>query len=460
MSEPPRDSDDAFGAFEPALFTDLYQLTMLQAYEAEGMADRAVFSLFVRTLPPERNYLIAAGLEDALAYLEVLRFGPTARGYLRMMPQFSNEFVDALADFRFSGDVYAVPEGTPVFAGEPLLEIEAPIGEAQLVETYLLNQVTFQTLIASKGARSVLAARGKPVIDFGTRRAHGTDAALKAARALHIVGFNATSNVEAGRRYGLAMTGTMAHSYVQAHASEREAFAAFAAQYRGTVLLVDTYDTEQGVRRAVALATGPDADVELSAVRLDSGDLDALSRRARAILDEAGLPDVGIVASGGLDEHVIAALEHAGAPISAYAVGTRVSTSADAPTLDSVYKLTAYAGVGRVKLSPNKLTMPGRKQVFRRFVDGVPNLDVIAREGDAIDGEPLLRPVMRDGRRLPDETRSLAAIREYAGDQLRRLPPALQSIERVGPYAVTVSAGLAADSAEAEEAARRAGFED
>lgn len=460
MSEPPLDPDDPRAEFEPALFTDLYQLTMLQAYQAEDMTARAVFSLFVRALPPERNFLIAAGLEDALTYLEALRFGPAARGYLRMMPQFANDFVDSLADFRFTGDVYAVPEGTPVFAGEPLLEVDAPIGEAQLAETYLLNQITFQTLIASKGARVSLAAGDKPVIDFGTRRAHGIDAALKAARALHIVGFSATSNVEAGRRYGLPVTGTMAHSYVQAHESEREAFAAFAQQYRGTVLLVDTYDTEQGVRRAVALATAPDADIELSAVRLDSGDLATLSRRARAMLDDAGLADVGIVVSGGLDERAIAALEADGAPISAYAVGARVTTSADAPTLDSVYKLTAYDGRGRVKLSPNKQTMPGRKQVFRQSVDGFADGDVIGREGESLDGEPLLRPVMRGGRPLADEQRSLSAIRAYAAEQLQTLPPELRGVDAATPYPVAISAALRADAAEAEETARRASMAD
>ena len=455
MSGQAPDARAARDAFAPELFTDLYQLTMLQAYAAEGMAERAVFSLYVRTLPPERNFLVAAGLDDALSYLETLRFGPAALAHLRTLPQFSQGFVDALAGFRFSGHARAVREGTPVFAGEPLLEIEAPIGEAQLVETYLLNQITFQTLIASKGARVVLAARGKPVIDFGTRRTHGLDAALKAARALFVVGFTATSNVEAGRRYGIPVTGTMAHSYVQAHATERAAFAAFVRENPGTVLLVDTYDTEQGVRRVVELARASD-DFRVSAVRLDSGDLDVLSRRTRAILDDAGMRDVGIVASGGLDEFAVAQLEHARAPIDAYAVGTRVGTSADAPTLDSVYKLTAYAGEGSIKLSPGKQTSPGSKQVFRRIANGVAVADVIARATESVDGEPLLRSVMRDGRRLPDARPTLAEIRAHAAAQLRRLPPVLRSFEPAPmPYAVSISAGLGADASAAEAAARR-----
>ncbi len=435
---------------EPALFTDLYELTMLRAYRAEGMRERAVFSLFVRA-HPRRNFLVAAGLDDVLAYLESLRFGPAALDYLRTLPEFPADFVDSLATFRFTGDVWAVPEGTPVFANEPLLEVEAPIDEAQLVETYLLNQVSLQTMIASKGVRSVLAAGGKPVIDFGTRRTHGIDAALKAARALSIVGVRATSNVEGGRRYGLPVTGTMAHSYIQAHEDERAAFRAFVRAYPDTTLLVDTYDTEEGVRRVVQLARAVRAageDFRVRAVRLDSGDLGVLARSARAILDAGGLADVDIVVSGGLDEDKIAALEAGGAPIASYAVGTTINTSADAPTLDSVYKLVAYGGEGRVKLSESKETLPGRKQVFRRFDGGEAAGDVIACADETLDGEPLLRPVMRDGRVLPGARPPLDAIREHAAAAVARLPARLRALAPAEPpYPVALSDALQAENA-------------
>ncbi|MGB5146526.1 MAG: nicotinate phosphoribosyltransferase, partial [Porticoccaceae bacterium] len=352
-----------FGAGHPphasALFTDLYELKMLQAYHRERMEDIAVFDLFVRKLPPERNFLLAAGIDDALRYLEELHFEEAELAYLNSLGYFTTEFLDWLSGFRFSGSVWAVPEGTPMFADEPILEVVAPIAEAQLVETYLLNQISFQTLVASKGVRSVLAARGKPVIDFGARRAQGTDAALKGARALHIAGFQSTSNMLAGLRYGLPVTGTMAHSYIEAHDDEAGAFREFAALYPDTTLLVDTYDTEAGVRRVVELAQQLGADFQVRSIRLDSGDLRALAHRAREMLDAAGLTRVGIIASGGLDEYVIAALVNAGAPIDAYAVGTSVITSADAPKLDTAYKLVEYAGRGCMKLSIHKATLPG-----------------------------------------------------------------------------------------------------
>ena len=298
------------GLDEPgrALFTDLYQLTMLQAYAEHGLTAPATFELFARSLPANRSYLLACGLDDALTYLEGLRFGDEALAALERSGRFPSSFLDWLGALRFTGDVYAMPEGTPAFGGEPLLTVEAPLPEAQLAETYLLNQLHLQTLIASKGARIIEAARGRPVVDFGTRRAHGTDAALKAARALYLAGMAATSNVLAADRYGIPATGTMAHSYVQAHDDESEAFRSFVATHPDTVLLVDTYDTAEGVRRVARLAAELGDAFRVRAVRLDSEPLAELAREARAILDAAGLERVEIVASGGLDETRIAEL--------------------------------------------------------------------------------------------------------------------------------------------------------
>ena len=316
--------------------------------------------------------------------------------------RFPASFLDWLAGLRFTGDVYAMPEGTPVFAGEPLLTVEAPLPEAQLAETYLLNQLHLQTLIASKGARIVEAAAGRPVVDFGTRRAHGTDAALKAARALYIAGMAATSNVLAADRYGIPPTGTMAHSYVQAHDDEDEAFRSFVATHPETVLLVDTYDTAEGVRRVARLASELGEAFRVRAVRLDSEPLAELAFEARAILDAAGLQRVEIVASGGAGRVADRGARRGWrAPIDAFGVGTRAVSSADAPTFDAVYKLAAYDGRGRIKLSAEKETLPGRKQVFRRRdAAGLASGDVIARADERLEGEPLLEQVMR-GRRAP-----------------------------------------------------------
>ncbi|MGH7557147.1 MAG: nicotinate phosphoribosyltransferase, partial [Gemmatimonadota bacterium] len=288
-----------------ALLTDLYQLTMLQAYWQEGMEEEGVFSLFARRLPRSRNYLLACGLEDVLHYLESMRFTPEALDYLSTFDQFSPEFLKRLERFRFTGEVHAVPEGTPFFANEPILEVIAPITEGQLVETFIMNQVHLQTVLASKAARVVAAARGRAVVDFGLRRMHGTDAGMKAARAFHIAGTDATSNVLAGRVYGLRVTGTMAHSYIQAHDEEMDAFRAFARLYSETTLLVDTYDTLDGARKVVRLAREMGDAFTVRAIRLDSGDLVELATEARRLLDAAGLERVEIFASGGLDEHQV-----------------------------------------------------------------------------------------------------------------------------------------------------------
>lgn len=435
-----------------ALLTDLYELTMMQAYFAEGLHEEAVFDLFARKLPGHRSYLVACGLETALDYLEGLHFDAASLAYLEGLGQFSRAFLDYLADFRFTGTVRAVPEGTPVFPDEPLLEVSAPLPQAQLVETFLLNQLHFQTLAASKAARVVEAARDRPVVDFGARRMHGADAALKAARAFHVAGVAATSNVLAGRLYDLPVSGTMAHSYIEAHRNEAEAFAAFADQYPETVLLVDTYDTLEGVRRVVELAGRRGDAFRIRAIRLDSGDLEGLSRKARRMLDEAGLEGVGIFASGGLDEYAIAELLDHGAPIDGFGVGTHMGVSEDAPFIDSAYKLASYAGRPRMKLASRKTTLPGPKQVFRqRDGHGVLSGDTLAGVGESLPGVPLLETVMADGRRIRAAPPLDEARRRWAAER-DRLPAALRSLTEPGSYPVAVSEELA----EHRERTRRA----
>ena len=426
-----------------ALLTDLYQLTMLQAYWHEGLEDRAAFSLFFRRLPRARSYLIACGLDDVLRYLEELRFTEEALDYLRGIGLFRGGFLEWLADLRFTGDVYAVPEGTPVFPHEPLLEVEAPIGEAQLVESFLLNQIHLQTVLASKAARVVTAARGRKVVDFAMRRMHGTDAALKGARSFYIAGVDATSNVLAGRLYGIPISGTMAHSYVQAHDEELESFLSFARLYPETILLVDTYDSLEGVRKVVRLARELGPDFAVRGVRLDSGDLGTLAPQAREILDASGLEGVEIFASGLLDEYRIARLVEQNVPITGFGVGTRMGVSDDAPTIDLVYKLTEYAGLGRRKLSPDKATLPGRKQVFRIETGGTAERDVLAGWGESLPGRPLLRPVMRGGKRVASASQTLEEIRARAAEEIAKLPERLRGLEAPEPpYPVEVSEAL------------------
>lgn len=430
----------------PALLTDLYQLSMLQAYFREQRFDEAVFSLHFRRLPRARNYVLACGLDDALAYLETLRFGPEDLAALRALGGFADDFLDWLALLRFRGDVYAVPEGTPVFPEEPLLEVVAPLPQAQLVETALLNLVHFQSVLASKAARVIHAARGRPVVDFALRRMHGGDAALRGARAFYLAGVSATSNVLAAWCYGIPATGTMAHSYVEAHDSEAEAFRDFCALYPETTLLVDSYDTLEGVRRVVALARELGAAFRVQAVRIDSGDLGGLAVRAREILDAAGLGRVRIFASGGLDEARVADLVAAGAPIDAFGVGTQMGVSNDAPSLEMAYKLTACGGRGRLKTSPGKRILPGRKQVFRLEERGVALRDVLARHDESLPGRALLEPVMRAGERLPAGRVTLAAAREHAAAALAALPERLLALGPAEPpYPVELSAGLEKD---------------
>lgn len=425
-----------------ALFTDLYELKMLEAYLREGMTEEAVFTVFVRRLPPSRNFLLACGLEIVLDYLENLRFDDAEIEYLASLGHFSRPLLDSLRTFRFRGEVRAVAEGTPVFANEPILEIRAPIAQAQIVETFVTNQIHLQTLLASKAIRVVLAGRGRPIVDFGARRMHGIDAAMKAARAFYVAGVESTSNVAAGQRYGLPVAGTMAHSYVQAHDDERAAFRAFADTYPDTTLLVDTYDTLEGVRHVIALARELGESFKVAAVRLDSGDLGELARQSRKLLDAAGLERVKIFASGGLDEHVVAKLVDE-APIDAFGVGTSMGVSADKPDLDIVYKLAEYAGRGRLKLAADKPVLPGAKQVFRFEEGGVAVRDVIARADERSAGRPLLECVMREGRRLDSARRTLQQARDHARVETERLPAPLRALEPVPhPYPVEVSSAL------------------
>lgn len=433
---------------ELGLVTDLYQLTMWAAYRRHRPGVRGVFELWFRDLPPNRNFLLFAGLAPALAYLQELRFPPEVVDALRRVPAFSglgDEFFRSLETFRFSCDVWAVPEGTVVFASEPVLRVEGPIEQAQLVETYLLSVISFSTLVASKAARVRLAAGEARVVDFGSRRAHGPQAACWAARSAYIAGLDATSNVWAAVRLGIPESGTMAHSFVLAFPDELSAFRAFAETFpERTFLLVDTFDTLAAVERAVS-----DPSLKFLGVRLDSGDLAELSRAVRAILDHHGRQDVKIVVSGDLDEHRIRELREQGAPIDAFGVGTRMVTSEDAPALQAVYKLVAVEEPGGswravAKSSAGKKTLPGAKQVFResdgrgRFVRDL----VLAEDMQPPQGffEPLLSPVMQKGR-LVAPLPELSQIRGYAAQQLARLPQAQRRLERAEPYPVVLGVG-------------------
>lgn len=416
-----------------ALLTDLYQLTMAHAYFEEGMRETAVFELFVRRLPPTRRFLIAAGLERALEFIGGLRFTAADIEFLAREGSYSRRFLEYLTGLRFTGTVHALPEGTPFFPEEPILRVTAPLIEAQLLESRLINIVHFQTLIASKAARCVLAAQGRQLIDFGMRRAHEGDAALFAARAAYLAGLDATATVEAGRLWGIPISGTVAHSYIEAHDEESQAFRRFTATRPGrTTLLIDTYDTMRAAERVARLeselrAQGSSHGVD--SVRIDSGDLGTQAREVRRILDEHGCREVRIVLSGGLDEQQIAALVSSGAPVNAFGVGTSLAVSADAPALDMAYKLQMYAGRPRRKRSPGKATWPGAKQVLREYgPDGVALRDRIVLEGEAAVGMPLLTEVMRGGRPLLPP-RPLQAIRNDCAQQLRTLPRYLLQLE-------------------------------
>jgi nicotinate phosphoribosyltransferase len=436
-----------------ALLTDLYELTMLQAYHASSMNDTAVFEFFARDLPPARNFLVAAGLAQVIDYLTHLHFTQTELAWLESTGRFRPAFLKSLADLRFTGDVDALPEGTVCFGNEPLLRVTAPLREAQFVESRVMNLLHFQTVIASKAARCVLAARGKLLVDFGLRRAHGAEAGLLSARASHIAGFAGTATALAGAAFGIPLFGTMAHSFVQAHDDEAQAFAQFArAQPENAALLIDTYDTEAAAHKVVQLAEQLRAEsVRISAVRIDSGDLAAHARNVRRILDAGAQKDITIFASGNLDEYRVASLLADGAPIDGFGIGTRMNVAADAPFLDCAYKLTEYAGRGRRKRSEGKATWPGRKQVVRRFdCDGRMTDDIVTLEGEPERGLALLTPVLRAGREVAPQP-SLVLIREHARSQLDALPTALRSLEPAPPYPVTIAPALQALAREVDQ---------
>jgi nicotinate phosphoribosyltransferase len=428
-----------------ALLTDLYQLTMLQAYHDGGMNAPASFEFFVRKLPPQRNFLVAAGLEEVLAYLRGLRFEPGEISWLATTGRFSTAFLRSLEDLRFTGDVWAMPEGTVFFADEPILRVTAPMREAQLVESRIINLLHYESLVASKAARCVLAAPGKVLVDFGLRRAHAGEAGLLSARASYLAGFTGTATVQAGMEYGIPVYGTMAHSYVQAHDDEAMAFEHFArSQPGGTTLLIDTYDTEAAAAKVVALAARPAAEgIRIKGVRIDSGDLGEHARRVRAILDAGGLEEIGIFASGSLDEHKVRDLLRSGAPIEGFGIGTRMNTSADAPYLDCAYKLVEYAGLPRRKRSEGKVTWPGCKQVYRHFdADGAMAGDTLGLHDERGAGKALLELVMVAGRR-EIAAPGLDGSREHARWQLAALPARLRDLEAAEPYPVDVSPALA-----------------
>jgi nicotinate phosphoribosyltransferase len=442
-----------------AMTTDLYELTMAASYMTLGMNQRATFSLVHRRLPLQRGYLVVAGLAEALERLQCFRFDAAAIDYLRRQAPIAGELLERLEGLRFTGDVRAVPEGRVVFAGEPILEVDAPLIEAQLVETMMLNAIHYPTAVASKAARCVAAAPGKALVDFGLRRMPGIEAGLAAARAAYIAGFDSTSNLLAGQRYGIPVAGTLAHSYIEAFDSEIEALEAFAHTFPGpATLLVDTYDTIRGTEHAITVAKRlKRKGTRVMALRLDSGNIMELSRKVRRMLDEAGLRDVGIFASGGLDEYELARLVGGGAPIDGFGVGTRLGMSADAPVLDLVYKLCEYAGEPRLKLSSKKETIAGPKQIWRRTgPDGCFAGDRLATLDEVSPGpgwEPLLEPVMIDGRPRPLPT--LDEIRQRHREEVARLPEGVRRVSRPGAYPVRRSAALAARHRHAVRSARR-----
>jgi nicotinate phosphoribosyltransferase len=426
------------------LLIDLYQLNMIDAYLEHGKTKTAVFEFFVRNLPPERGFLISAGLEQALDFLENLHFSAEELGWLEVSGWFGKQLLDYLAHLRFTGDVHAMPEGTVFFANEPILRVTAPLPQAQLVESRLINILHFQSLIASKAARMVLCAPGKLLIDFGLRRAHGAEAGLMAARASYIAGFAGTATMMASKLFGIPIYGTMAHSFVQAYDDEMAAFEAFArSRPDNLVLLIDTYDTEAAARKIVELAPRLEAaGISIRGVRLDSGNLIALSNNVRRILDEGGLSGITVFASGGIDEDQLATMVAQRSPIDGFGIGTSLTTSFDVPALDCAYKLQEYAGLPRRKRSLGKATWPGRKQVWRHYgADGRMCGDVLSVDDGEQSGERLIQLVMKNGRRFQSPP-TLDEIRGRAARDLGRLPDPLRRLERGHTYWVEVTQRL------------------
>lgn len=439
----------SFGFVGPnnlGLLVDLYELVMADAYLREGMNDEATFDLFIRSLPPHRAFLVSAGLESALHYLERFRVDAEGIAYLRGLDLFSAEFLEYLGRFRFTGEVWAIPEGEICFPPEPLLEVTAPRIEAQIVETFLLNTLNYQVMVASKAARIVLAAQGRGVVDFSPRRDHAADAAMKAARASYIAGCAGTSNVLAGKEYGIPVVGTMAHSYVMSFADELSAFRSFARDFpQNAVLLIDTYDTVQGAHHAVTV--GREMRVRghhLRGVRLDSGDLAALSRQVRAVFDAAGLTDVQILLSGDLDEYRIADVLAQGAAANSFGVGTALGTSEDAPTMGGVYKLVEDRAGPKIKLSTGKATLPGRKQVWRRTgaESGIEDVISLREEPAPPEHVPLLQQVMANGQAARPEP--IKEMRQRCAGRLDMLPAGFKDLHAAPAAPVTLSPTLEA----------------
>ena len=428
------------------LLTDLYQLTMAQSYFREQRMESATFSLYIRSYPPDRGYFVSAGLLDVLDYLENFSFDAAGLDYLAAQKFFSDDFLHYLGDLRFSGAVWAVPEGRIFFKDEPILEITAPIIEAQIVETFIINQIHLQTLIATKAARCVHAAAGRTVVDFALRRTHGIDAGMKVARTSYLAGCGGTSNVLAGSRYGIPIVGTMAHSFVMSFDREIDAFRAYVASFPdNAILLIDTYDTVAGTRNAVQVAKEMAVHgKKLIGVRIDSGDLAAQAREVRRIFDEANLPDCKIIGSGGLDEYELAQLAAANVPFDSYGVGTKMGISADAPWTDISYKLVEYHDRPVLKLSTGKASWPGKKQVFRvRDGKGQAQRDLVGLRDEKLPGESLLKEVMRDGR--PSETYpSLVEIRRVFEADFASLDDSVKAIRQPTNYTVEFSPSLQA----------------
>ncbi|PWR70175.1 nicotinate phosphoribosyltransferase [Methanospirillum lacunae] len=411
-----------------ALLTDLYELTMAQSYLQHGKTGRAVFSISVRSMPEERNFLVSSGLESLVRCLTTFTFSSDDIAYLRSLERFTDDFLSWLSTFRFSGDVIAVPEGRIVFESEPLVRIEGPLPEIQVFETIALNLIHHQTVIASKAARMMTVSRGHGLVDFGLRRAHGPEGGTYAARATYIVGFLGTSNLEAGNLYGIPVSGTMAHSYVLVFSSEEEAFRSYIKTFPDDpVLLIDTYDTMTGVATAAKLAL---EGLPVSAVRVDSGDIASIIPQVRKYLDDHNLKNIRIIATGGVDEHDIERWLQAGVPIDSFGVGTKLLTSSDVPFLDMTYKLVEYEGVPKSKTSPGKVTIPGRREIYRHYnEEGVMDHDEIVTEGAGIPGEKLLKTIIRNGKQTGVDI-SLEGSRERFKEDFARLPAGMKGLSK------------------------------
>ncbi|WP_166263562.1 nicotinate phosphoribosyltransferase [Marinobacter caseinilyticus] len=424
---------------EPALMVDLYELAMAQAYWKTDMNEQATFSLFFRNLPDHRNIILACGQQTLCQLITELRFTREQIRTLERLGMFEQKFLDWLANFRFSGDIWTLPEGTPVFPQEPLLEMQAPVAEAQILESLAMNYVHLETVIASKALRLVLVADGKPIVDFGMRRMHGLDAAYRGTRAYRIAGIAGTSNVQAGVDFEMPVRGTMAHSFIQAHDNEMDAFKAYASLYPETVLLVDTYDTIAAVKKIIAwLKASP--NISIGAIRLDSGDMAELARACRKLFDAAGYTKIRILASSGLDEYSIQKLVRDNVPIDGFGVGTAIGSAKDSPSLELAYKLTEYAGKPRMKNSPGKQSWPAPKQVFRQSgSDGRYTGDMLAGRNERQEGEPLLIPTLRNGELVDSAIRPLADICAYSRDAVARMPHELRAIDSDVEYPVTIS---------------------